>query len=343
MSSLSLLPNWILAIYVFVFGLCTGSFLNVAVLRGLSGEDMVFARSKCPKCGNVLKWYMNIPVLSFLFLRGKCGYCREKISIQYPIVELITGISFVLLFLTFGLTIKTFLLCIVFSIFILLATTDFLETVIIDIHAYVLFVVGLIYSYFKFGGIDIIQGLIGAVFGFLFFEILSRIGILFTKCRMFGEGDSLIALGLGAIFGFKNLLIVIALSFAIQCVSAIPLLIKNCVKAKKYKLALSYFFVFLSMGLVLIVNQFSAFKESNYYLIYVLFIVSSLIWSMINIIREIKAKKELLLEAINSDEEDIESKSEFCLMPFGPALVFSGAICVFYIEQIKTFVVNFFS
>ena len=56
-----------IASYVFIFGLCIGSFLNVAILRGLSGEDMVFSRSKCPKCENQLKWYMNIPLVSYLF------------------------------------------------------------------------------------------------------------------------------------------------------------------------------------------------------------------------------------------------------------------------------------
>ena len=65
------LPDWFYVTYIFVFGLCIGSFLNVAILRGLSGEDMVMTRSKCPICNNKLKWFMNIPLVSFVFLRGK--------------------------------------------------------------------------------------------------------------------------------------------------------------------------------------------------------------------------------------------------------------------------------
>ena len=101
-----------IASYVFIFGLCIGSFLNVAILRGLSGEDMVFSRSKCPKCENQLKWYMNIPLLSYLFLRGKCAFCKEPISFQYPLVEFICGVSFLVSFLVFGLSLKTLFNCI---------------------------------------------------------------------------------------------------------------------------------------------------------------------------------------------------------------------------------------
>ena len=78
--------------FILIIGLVIGSFLNVVILRTVSGESIVFPASKCPKCNTPLKWYHNIPVLSYIFLRGKCGFCHEPISIQYPIVELLTGI-----------------------------------------------------------------------------------------------------------------------------------------------------------------------------------------------------------------------------------------------------------
>ncbi|MBL7665520.1 MAG: prepilin peptidase [Bacteriovoracaceae bacterium] len=87
--SLSLL----LEIYAAILGLMFGSLLNVLILRLPKNEDTVKARSCCPKCSRQLKWYHNIPVLSFAFLRGKCAYCEQKISWQYPIVEIITGIA----------------------------------------------------------------------------------------------------------------------------------------------------------------------------------------------------------------------------------------------------------
>lgn len=329
MNSFSGLPYYIIAAYVFVIGLCIGSFLNVVILRGLSGEGFVFSRSKCPKCNNQLKWYMNIPLLSYLFLKGKCAFCKCKISFQYPLVEFITGCAFLIAFLVFGFSLKTILLFLIFSLFITMSATDFLETVIIDYHAYFLLIVGLIYSAFRCGEINFISGLIGAVLGFIVFEIMARIGLLIVNYRMFGEGDSLIALGLGAIFGIKNLLIVIALSILIQCVGAIPVLIKNAFMKNKTKLGLSYIFVFLSLILMVFINKLNDISH----LIAALILTVVLLWSLKNILSEIKNK------TANNFEEASE---QFCLMPFGPALIFAATICIFYLSTIKKAIVGFF-
>lgn len=87
----------IFSFFVFFFGLIIGSFLNALIWRLHTGESMM-ERSKCPKCGKMIAWYDNIPVLSYLFLLGKCRKCHSHISIQYPVVELITGLLFVLAF-----------------------------------------------------------------------------------------------------------------------------------------------------------------------------------------------------------------------------------------------------
>ncbi len=81
-----------------IFGLLIGSFINVVIARVPLGESVVTPRSKCPKCGHKILWYENIPVISYIFLRGKCLECKAKISIQYPIVELICGVIAFLLF-----------------------------------------------------------------------------------------------------------------------------------------------------------------------------------------------------------------------------------------------------
>jgi leader peptidase (prepilin peptidase)/N-methyltransferase len=150
--------------FIFVIGLCVGSFMNVVILRTVSEESIVFPGSKCPKCQTPLKWYHNIPVFSYLFLRGKCGFCKEKISIQYPIVELITGILFVALFLRFctpfdpifglaminsisplQITVYVFSL-IVTCLFIAIAGTDILEKKVSDAHTLPLIGLGILYS-----------------------------------------------------------------------------------------------------------------------------------------------------------------------------------------------------
>lgn len=80
------------SIFIFIFGLLVGSFLNVVILRLPLKEDIIFKRSHCPQCKTQLKWYHNIPLFSFIFLRGKCSFCGERISWRYPLIELLTGL-----------------------------------------------------------------------------------------------------------------------------------------------------------------------------------------------------------------------------------------------------------
>lgn len=95
--------NTLLSVYFFVFGLLIGSFMNVVILRLPVKKNLVSQRSACPKCGTQLKWYHNIPLFSYLFLRGKCAFCGTKISWRYPLIELLVGlISFWLMPETFS-------------------------------------------------------------------------------------------------------------------------------------------------------------------------------------------------------------------------------------------------
>lgn len=80
-------------VYAFIFGCLIGSFLNVVILRLPVGKNLVSDRSACPQCGNQLKWYHNIPVISFSFLLGKCGFCGARISWRYPLIEILTGLA----------------------------------------------------------------------------------------------------------------------------------------------------------------------------------------------------------------------------------------------------------
>lgn len=82
----------LISTYFFIFGLLIGSFLNVVILRLPKEKDLVRARSACPQCGKQLKWYHNIPLVSFIVLRGKCAFCGTRISWRYPLIELFTGL-----------------------------------------------------------------------------------------------------------------------------------------------------------------------------------------------------------------------------------------------------------
>ena len=92
-----------MGIFVLILGTIIGSFLNVCIYRIPKEESIAFPPSHCMNCGNQIKWYDLIPVLSYVFLRGKCRFCKEKVSIRYPIIELITGVVFTTLYIEYGI------------------------------------------------------------------------------------------------------------------------------------------------------------------------------------------------------------------------------------------------
>ncbi len=108
-----------------LFGLVIGSFLNVCIYRIPLGKSIVFPNSHCPQCGNPIRFYDNVPILSYLLLRGKCRSCRKPISWQYPLVELLTGLAFYFCWQTWQLTSPTFVNSLFLSIIIVLIFTDF--------------------------------------------------------------------------------------------------------------------------------------------------------------------------------------------------------------------------
>jgi leader peptidase (prepilin peptidase) / N-methyltransferase len=112
------------AIYVFTVGLCVGSFLNVCIGRWPEGLSVVKPRSRCPKCGHQIKATENIPVLSWLMLRGRCSGCGDRISIQYPIVELLVGLLWLAAFLELGLTFTAFRVAVLVTVLLGISLTD---------------------------------------------------------------------------------------------------------------------------------------------------------------------------------------------------------------------------
>ena len=256
-DSLKMLPAGFLYTYIFLFGLCAGSFLNVVILRGLKGEEIVLKGSHCPVCGKFLKWYMNIPLFSYIFLKGKCAFCKAKISIQYPIIELLNALLYIYTFYCFGFTFKTIFLCIIISLFIVLATTDIKEKVILDVHAYCLFLVCILAV--KFAGFmdyHIIPALFNSFLLFIAFEYISLMSLSFIGIRCFGFGDSLMLLGIGALFDIKTIPLLLFCSFLIQIVFSIFQILKS----KKYKM----FFLMLTLLSVLLFDSIVFYLNSSY-------------------------------------------------------------------------------
>lgn len=230
-------------IFVFVIGLCIGSFLNVVALRAFTGESIVLPASKCPKCGAKIRPYDNIPVISWLILGGKCRDCKNSISIQYPIVEFITGIGFLGFYFHFSkffidtdiiwrnaILLPFFL--ILFCLAIVISITDIKEKVVFDVHTISLAVVIVL---FQFMGGNFKEAIIGLVIGALSMEILSGISWLLVKKRAFGTGDSYIAASMGALLGVKMFFVALVVAVVIQALCIIPALIKKLYVGGEYK------------------------------------------------------------------------------------------------------------
>ncbi len=111
-------------VFVFIFGLLFGSFLNVVILRIPKEESVVFEGSYCYSCGKKLKPWHNIPLFSWIFLGGKCAFCKSKISIQYPLIELASAIIFLLVAMKSGITIASFFVALSFLMLLALAMID---------------------------------------------------------------------------------------------------------------------------------------------------------------------------------------------------------------------------
>ena len=207
--------------WICILGLCLGSFYNVVILRSLSNESVVFPASKCPKCGNKLKPWHNIPVLSYLFLRGKCAFCKEKISLQYPIIELVTMGLFALSFIKFGLSFKTLFAIIISSGLLIMTMTDLKEKLVDCNIAIGLALIGLLYGWLING--NIIDSFLGLVVGIAIIEAIAWSGFLIAKTRALGEADTYVAGAIGACFGLNGLLLILLYSLIASMFFIIPM------------------------------------------------------------------------------------------------------------------------
>ncbi|MHB8754510.1 MAG: prepilin peptidase [Candidatus Acidiferrales bacterium] len=143
-----MLPTQFIAVFVFLFGLIIGSFLNVCISRLPQGKSVVKPSSRCPKCGALIRPYDNIPVLSYLFLLGKCRACKTRISPIYPAVELLTGLLFLACYVVYGNSVETIKWAAFSAILVVLIFTDWRERLLPDTVNFAGLAIGLIISFF---------------------------------------------------------------------------------------------------------------------------------------------------------------------------------------------------
>lgn len=264
--------------WVCILGLCFGSFFNVVILRTLSNESIVFPPSKCPKCNNKLRWWHNIPVLSYIFLRGKCYFCKEKISIQYPIVELITMFLFGFTFFKFGISITTLFVLFWISCLIIMTGTDLKEKLVDCNIAIAMGVSGIIYNLVVLGKTEALYSIAGLIAGVIILELIARSGYLFAGTRAMGEADTYVAGALGAIFG-KNILMVLFTGLIASMIFILPVFFYNQYKNNNKKICILGILFTLSILVFETVVQ-------NYYTLAVMMIIG--LWLAFAILKGIK-------------------------------------------------------
>ena len=228
------------------FGLLIGSFLNVVIHRLPREESLVTPRSRCPACQTPIRPWDNVPVVSFLLLRGRCRTCRQPISWRYPAVETLTGCLFILTVKTFGVTLETLFLLIFLSSLVAISFIDLDHQVIPNVITLPGIPLGLLGG-LVVGEPPILDRLIGTLAGagFLYLVLLYG-GALYGQDAM-GEGDlNLIAL-VGAFLGWRAVVVTILLACLIGSVVGLPLIAFRRLGRRQH----IPFGPFLSMGAVI--------------------------------------------------------------------------------------------
>ena len=199
-------------LFAFLFGLALGSFLNVCIYRIPLKKSIVHPPSSCPNCGAEIRFYDNIPVISYILLLGRCRQCHAPISFRYPLVELITGLLSAALFIKFGLSPNYILLFLFTASLIAIAFIDLQHKIIPDVISLPGILVGVVFSFFPSAGISPLEALIGVVGGGGFLFLVGTAFEKVTGREGMGGGDVKLLAMIGAWMGWKALPFIILIS-----------------------------------------------------------------------------------------------------------------------------------
>lgn len=214
--------------FIFLFGLAIGSFLNCVISRLETGGNFFKGRSFCPYCKHILGWPDLIPLLSFLILKGKCRYCSQKISWQYPLVEFSTGIIFFLIFLTLpSLTNYTYVyfvyLLSMAGFLIVIFVYDLKHYIIPDKIIYPAIIIALLYNLILNTKYFILNAFPAALGAAGFFLLI----VLISGGRWMGIGDVKLAFLMGLLLSFPNILVALFLAFFSGAIIGLGLIISG--------------------------------------------------------------------------------------------------------------------
>ncbi|MBC8018963.1 MAG: prepilin peptidase [Verrucomicrobia bacterium] len=234
------------SIVSFTFGAVVGSFLNVCICRMPKGESVVSPPSHCPRCDYRIRWYDNIPLFSYLLLRGKCRGCGTHISLQYPLVELLNGLLTLALFLKFGPTLSFLALFLFCSALVVITFIDLEHQIIPDEISLSGIVIGFVFSFFL-PWHSCLNSLLGILLGGGSLLLVAYAYQWMTGKEGMGGGDIKLLAMMGAFLGWKSIPFIIFSSSLVGSVVGITIML---VQKKDSKLAIP-FGPYLAFGAVL--------------------------------------------------------------------------------------------
>jgi leader peptidase (prepilin peptidase) / N-methyltransferase len=238
------LPSTIVVTFAAIFGAIIGSFLNVCILRwgAEPKQSVVRPRSRCPQCARSLPWYENIPVVSWLVLRGRCRGCKTPISVQYPIIEAATALIWGYMASRHGISLETLRGAIFLTILLGIAITDARAYIIPDEFSLGGLGVGLLFA-LAAGWPALWGALLGAAVGFAFLWIVAVVGGRIFKQDAMGGGDIKMMAMIGAFVGWQGMLLTVFLGAFLGSLVFVPLALAG-------RKQLVPFGIFLSLGAV---------------------------------------------------------------------------------------------
>ena len=221
------------AIMVFIIGLVFGSFYNVVGYRLPNGMSIAFPQSHCPNCNHKLKFYELIPVISYIFLLGKCKKCKKRISFSYPFFEILTGVLFLLSYLVFGINVKFFISITFISILIIISISDIKYYIIPDevlIVGSIIIIIELIINSLIMDA-SLINGVVMPILNglgsFALLYLFKVFGDAVFQRESLGGGDIKLLFVIGLVLGFDMSIVIIFIASFIALPLSVISLIKN--------------------------------------------------------------------------------------------------------------------
>lgn len=215
--------SFILYIFIIIFGLALGSFLNVCIYRIPLGKSILFPSSFCPKCKKKILFRDNIPLLSYILLKGRCRNCNHKISFRYPLVELLSALLFLFIFLKSGLSWESLAYVYLGLSLIIIFFIDLGHRIIPDVITLPGMVLGILFS-FLVPDKNFVNSLTGLLIGGGLFFLFAILGEAIFKKESLGGGDIKLAGMLGAFLGWEKILLVFFLSAILGSIIGILLM-----------------------------------------------------------------------------------------------------------------------